>query len=204
MAVIKSGATTDQLTIDPTSKAARVTLYDSSGNYQGKKQTYSASTTAAFAAPAGTTSFFAIAGSSTKTIKIQKIIVTGMDLTTLAFVTVVARKYSTAITLGTKTDLVQVPHDSSNAAGTASIVGVYTAAPTDGSLVGTIATERFVGKSTTVAEGVQEARLEFLFGNGDEIQPVVLRGTAQYLSLAFAAAPATAPNVVVYVTWTEE
>jgi hypothetical protein len=32
MAVIKSGATTDQLTIDPTSKAARVTLYDTSGN----------------------------------------------------------------------------------------------------------------------------------------------------------------------------
>jgi hypothetical protein len=32
MAIIKSGATTDQWTIDPTSKAGRVTLYDSSGN----------------------------------------------------------------------------------------------------------------------------------------------------------------------------
>lgn len=32
MAIIKSGATSDQLTIDPTSKAARVTLYDASGN----------------------------------------------------------------------------------------------------------------------------------------------------------------------------
>src|SRR3990167_1796754 len=32
MAIIKSGATTDELTVDPTSKAARVTLYDSSGN----------------------------------------------------------------------------------------------------------------------------------------------------------------------------
>jgi hypothetical protein len=32
MAVIKSGATTDEMTIDPTSKAARVTLYDSDGN----------------------------------------------------------------------------------------------------------------------------------------------------------------------------
>ncbi len=32
MAVIKSGATTDQLTVDPASKAARVTLYDTSGN----------------------------------------------------------------------------------------------------------------------------------------------------------------------------
>jgi hypothetical protein len=32
MATIKSGATTDQWTIDPTSKAGRVTLYDASGN----------------------------------------------------------------------------------------------------------------------------------------------------------------------------
>ena len=32
MAVIRSGATTDELTVDPTSKASRVTLYDSSGN----------------------------------------------------------------------------------------------------------------------------------------------------------------------------
>jgi hypothetical protein len=32
MAVIKSGATSDQLTIDATSKAARTTLYDTSGN----------------------------------------------------------------------------------------------------------------------------------------------------------------------------
>jgi len=32
VAIIKSGATTDQWTIDPVSKAGRVTLYDSSGN----------------------------------------------------------------------------------------------------------------------------------------------------------------------------
>jgi hypothetical protein len=32
MAIIKSGATTDQWTIDPTSKAGRVTLYDPAGN----------------------------------------------------------------------------------------------------------------------------------------------------------------------------
>lgn len=32
MAVIKSGASTDQLTVDPTSKSARVSLYDTSGN----------------------------------------------------------------------------------------------------------------------------------------------------------------------------
>ena len=35
MAVIKSGVTADQLTIDPTAKAARVTAYDSSGAEKG-------------------------------------------------------------------------------------------------------------------------------------------------------------------------
>ncbi len=39
MAVIKSGATTDQLTVDPASKAARVTFYDSSGNVISPLQT---------------------------------------------------------------------------------------------------------------------------------------------------------------------
>lgn len=35
MAVIKSGASTDELTVDPTSKAARTTLYDSAGGAIG-------------------------------------------------------------------------------------------------------------------------------------------------------------------------
>lgn len=35
MAVIKSGATSDQLTVDPTSKAARVTQYDAAGSVLG-------------------------------------------------------------------------------------------------------------------------------------------------------------------------
>lgn len=39
MAIIKSGATSDQLTIDPTSKAARMTLYDTSGNSMGTSST---------------------------------------------------------------------------------------------------------------------------------------------------------------------
>lgn len=36
MAVIKSGVTTDQLTVDATSKAARTTLYNTDGNIVGK------------------------------------------------------------------------------------------------------------------------------------------------------------------------
>lgn len=35
MAIIQSGASSDNLTVDPTSKAARVTLYNSSGTEQG-------------------------------------------------------------------------------------------------------------------------------------------------------------------------
>lgn len=43
MAVIRSGATADEWTIDPTSKAGRVTLYDAAGNPLGeRKVTYQA------------------------------------------------------------------------------------------------------------------------------------------------------------------
>lgn len=40
MAVIKSGATSDQLTIDPISKAARVTLYDAADNPINYSETF--------------------------------------------------------------------------------------------------------------------------------------------------------------------
>jgi hypothetical protein len=40
MAKIRSGATTDELTVDPTSKAARTTLYDSAGNPINYSETF--------------------------------------------------------------------------------------------------------------------------------------------------------------------
>ena len=78
MAVIKSGATTDQLTVDATSKAARTTDYDSAGRevaVQVKKTYAAAGPVAGFTPPATPTDMIIIEGSATKTIRIISILV---------------------------------------------------------------------------------------------------------------------------------
>jgi len=200
MAVIKSGATSDQLTIDATSKAARVTLYDEAGNNLSPRDTYRASTTAVFAAAAGTAPFFALYGSATKTIKVKKVVISGLTLTAVAYLNLNIAKYSTAISAGTATALTAVPLDSNDAASTVSLVNVYTAAPTAGTKVGDLTTRRNLGQATTAAAaGIPE---EIIFDFNDF--PVVLRGTAQGIAAYFTGAPASAVSMALTVVWTEE
>lgn len=204
MAVIKSGATSDQWTIDPTSKAGRVTPYDSGGTYRGQKSTYRAATNATLAAASGTASFFAIFGSSTKTIVVQRIRLSGLTTTTTTVYSgVVARKYSTAISGGTSTDMTSVPLDSNFAASTQSILKVYTAAPTDGTLVGVIAAERIFTPNATTTQGDGIIDIDFRHMGG-ETTGVVLRGTGEGLTLAFATAPGNTTTLAIDVEWTEE
>src|SRR5258708_5658378 len=70
MAVIRSGASVDELTIDPISKAARVILYDAAGNALSGvgKATYMASST--FTPAATPTDLVTIFGSATKTVRV--------------------------------------------------------------------------------------------------------------------------------------
>lgn len=205
MAVIKSGASSDQLTIDATSKAARVTPYDTLGNNRGTKPTYRAATTANVVAAAGAAMFFVIAGSSTKTIIVQRIMVSGSTLTAVAYNSYVAEKWSTAPTGGTATTLTQVPNDANSAAATASLCQVYTVAPTEGTPIGPIACKRVLLQATTAAAAGIPDIVEFDFRTmGSENTGVYLRGTAQALSIAFGAAPASAVTVAVQVEWTEE
>src|SRR5688572_5082632 len=103
MATIKSGASTDVLTVGVTSKAARVEPYDSRGNNRGVKATYRAATTANVVAAAGAAMFFVIAGSASRTIIVQRIRITGMTLTAVAYNSLVAEKWSSAPTGGTAT-----------------------------------------------------------------------------------------------------
>ena len=205
MAVIKSGASTDQLSVDATSKAARVTLYNTDGVAEGEKATYRAATPTTVVTAVSAAMFFVIAGSGTKTIRVRRIRISGETLTAVIAQSVVVEKWSTAPTAGTAVTLTQVPLDSTDPAATASLCQVYTAAPTEGTLVGTVATHRHLQKPTTAADaGPAYTDVEFVFGNQSETRPVVLRGTAQALSLAFAAAPATAVTLSVEVEWTEE
>ena len=202
---IVSGATSDLLTVDPTSKAARVSLYASNGEYLGEKNTYRAATTAVFAAPAGTTPFFALQGSSSKIIRIQRIRICGLTLTSVAYLNLNLAKYSTAISGGTPTALTMTPLDSSAPAATASLVNVYTAAPTAGSKVGDVATSRTLAQATTAAAaGIPDDDIIFDFRNIGEPSPVVLRSTSEGIALYFTAAPATAVTMALEIEWTEE
>lgn len=204
MAIIKSGASSDQLTIDATSKAARVSLYKSDGTYDGEKSTYRASTLVPLV-PAVTAdrAWFIISGSASKTVKVRRIRISGGTLTAVAYITFNVRKYSSASSAGTSTTLVNVPLDSNDAAATA-VVKAYTAVPTDGSLVGTIATWRTLLQATTAAAAGQTWDHMFTFGEAGNTEPVVLRGTAQELVLSFPVAPATTITVAVDAEWTEE
>lgn len=206
MAVIKSGASSDQLTVGATSKAARVELYDNLGVYRGVKKTYGAASIIPFV-PAVTASrtIFNIGGSATKTIIVKRIIITGSSLTVVAYLAYNVVKYSTATTGGTSTNLPQVPFDANDAAGTSAQVRTYTAVPTDGTLVGTIASRRVLMQATTaVATGVFHEPIIFDFGDKSDNHGIVLRGVAQECAVVFPVAPATTPTLAIEVEWSEE
>jgi hypothetical protein len=203
MAIIKSGASSDQLSIDATSKAARVTLYDTSGNSLAQQATYRASTSMTVAAAASATApFFVIYGSSSKVIRVQRVVVSGPSTTTAAIQGFELIKYSTAPSGGTATALTQVPLDSASPAGTSSLCQVYTAAPTAGTAVGTLGSIRMINKSTTVVDGSEMSFYEFDFREYGRNTPIILRSTSHGVGLELHVATAT--TVAVFVEWTEE
>lgn len=214
MAIIKSGSSTDQLTVDPTSKAARVTLYDSAGRAIAGAATYSISSN--FTPVATPNNLVIIAGSATKTIRVY-----GMWIFTQATAAGSAqfflKKYSTLwggagvfVSAGTA-----VPFDSNNAAATAAQVGHFSTDPTPGTLVGimraaTIATP--VLRPATPAGIIELSGIDMISGTQSMdattsglLQPITLRGTAQYLAIDHNDVALIAGQIHQYtVIWTEE
>lgn len=205
MAVIKSGASSDNLTVDPTSKAARVTLYDAAGNLVAQKRTYRAATTAVLV-PAVTVNvpWLVVRGSATQTMRLQRIQISGLTLTAVAYLHVNVAKYSTSASGGTSSALTQVPLDSNSAAGTSAGISVYTAIPTAGNKVGDISSKRFMGQATTAAAAGIPDIVDFDFRNLGEQSSVVIRGTSQEVGMYWQTAPATTVSMLLEVEWTEE
>jgi len=212
MAIIKSGASSDQLTVDPASKAGRVTLYDSAGrelSYQ-LKQTFMAS--GSFTPAATPTDLVTIYGSATKTVRVVSLKLTTTN-TAAGSQEYFIIKRSAANTGGTFVAGTAVPLDSNNVAATAT-AGHYTANPSGlGAAVGTIATFRVaspVAKPATFAGIVQDAGYDFLAisqaGKGSFMdQAVTLRGTAQGLVVNFNGAALVAGQTHAYtLLWMEE
>ena len=204
MAVIKSGASSDELTVDATAKAARVTLYNLDGTANSEKATYRASTIIPLvAAVTVNVPIFNIIGSATKTVTVKRITASGMTLTAVGYFTINVEKLSTASTGGTSTTLAAVPLDSNNAAATA-VVKAYTAAPTKGSLVGVIATWRALWQATAAAAAGVTDYFTYNFGDMRETKGVTLRGAAQEVALVFPVVLASAGTLAIDIEWTEE
>lgn len=206
MAEIQSGDNPAvKWTIDPVSKAGRVSVYDKYGVYRGPKPTYGAATPSTLVAAAGSAMFFVMQASATKTIRLQRLRVSGFTLSAVEYLTVVAEKWSTAPTGGTATALSQVPFDAADGAGTAALCQVYTAAPTEGTLVGTLASQRFLAQAGAVAAGLPGIVLfDWSHRGGEPLAPTLRVNTNDCISLAFGAAPASAVTCAVEALWTEE
>jgi hypothetical protein len=96
-----------------------------------------------------------------------------------------------------------VPHDSTSAAGTASLVNFYTALATTGTVVGTIANAT-IYMPLTGTVGIMQEPLVFPWGQENDSEAPTLRGTAQCLQAAFGTTTTNAPTLSVNVTWTEK
>lgn len=209
MAVIKSGVSADQLTIDPTSKAARVTLYDSSGrevSYQGKR-TYSVSGT--FTPAATPTDIITIIGSATTNVRVISMFITTTN-TAAGSQQFLLVKRSTADTGGTFVAGTAVPYDSADAAATA-VAGHWTANPAAlGAVVGTLNTIRVaspVAIPASFAGIVQIAGYELIQASEASLLDkfITLRGIAQQLAINFAGVALVAGQTHAYrVVWIEE
>jgi hypothetical protein len=211
MAVIKSGAGTDQLTIDAVSKAARVTLYDATGNLliPHSKATYFA--TGNFVPAATPTDMVTIFGSASKTVKVVSFRI-NMNSTAAGSAYLRLIKRATANGGGTFTAVTSVLADSADPAATA-IAGHYTVNPASlGTNLGNVCHYNLA--SPVLVPGnfagvVREAGFDMLqwgFSNiADQCKPITLHGGGEGLCLNGNSAALLAGQTHSWsIVWTEE
>lgn len=213
MAIIQSGdsSSSSLLTVDPTSKALRGSKYDNIGGNIGaigQRAAYCASVTSKTNLSTGGGTFFAIYGSSTRIIRVQRILIFATLATTAAYLEVdIINRFNRDLAFTTVPNLAltQVPTDSNNPPGSACLCAMWGAAsaPTVGTGGGTIASKnQFAPVTGTPVRA--PAVYDFDWRRQDEAQAPRLHGVTQGLEAAFGAAPATAPSVTCSVWWTEE
>lgn len=167
------------------------------------RATYMASS--AFTTPAAaTTDMFEIYGSSTKTVKVERIEVAyvGTDNNTIPTKCFLLKR-SSANTVGTAVTQTAIPVDSNSAAATA-VVKVYSANPTTGSSLGQINSSLL--NANPLLNGNNPPPRIVLYDAHLAGQPLTLRGTAQGIVANFNGVipDCTGPALSYTVTWTEE
>lgn len=172
-------------------------LITSNRPQDGSKATYS--TNVIGLSPASSpTDVFTITGSSTKTIRILKFVLTATK-TTGSTVDIVILKRSTANTGGTSTNPTKVSHDSNDPAATATI-NAYTANPTTGTLVGNISARKlFVNTAGTGSSDSYVTEWGIRPSKG-----IVLRGTNEVFAINLNGTTMSGGNLDINIEWTEE
>lgn len=165
----------------------------------GQLASYSTQVTNLPLVASGNTDVFTIYGSATKTIRITRMMVSGNVTSGTTTIPLALVKRSSVDTGGTPNALSAVPHDSQNAAATATI-NWYSANPTGlGTTVGSgLATQ----KLALPAIGTVNNVAIFDFGTRPA-QAVVLRGTSEGLCLNLATTTSTGGTMNIYIEWTE-
>jgi hypothetical protein len=142
------------------------------------------------------TDIFTISGSSTKTISITNIEISGLSNNEDGFGIAILKR-SSANSGGTSTTRVAVPHDSLSPAATA-VVQAYTANPTIGTLVGIVrSSELFFPTTANLGQN-----LTYEFGTRPS-QPIILRGTSELLTVNFHGNSLGGSSLNISVEWTE-
>lgn len=169
-------------------------------NTPAKKATYSASIVA-LAPAASATDFVTLTGSATATVRVTRAECSGIT-TANATATIEALVRSTANTVGTPAAMTAVPHDSNDAAASATVTA-YTANPTTGTLVGIVRAAKITTGPAASATVVPAPVIWDFTAPGQ--QEVVLRGIAQVFALNGAGASFSAGAALnCAVSWTEE
>jgi hypothetical protein len=164
----------------------------------GAKATYRASKIALSPA-ASATDIFTITGSASKTIRVTRVRISGTE-TTAGHAVFQLIKRSTANTAGTSASVTAVPLDSNDAAASATVLS-YTANPTLGTTIGSIAVSRIFLPAAATATGEESMLLTF----GDlAAKALVLRGTSQVLAVNLNGATVTGGSLHIEIEWTEE
>lgn len=173
----------------------------------GQRPTYSAAKVGLVPASSAT-DIFTLTGSASKTIRVTRIEIAATTTSaTPAVLDVLLLKRSTADTGGTSTGSpTPVPHDSNNAAVSATVLA-YTANPTTGNLVGTaIRNQKLLQTlaTSTATDFPQVDHLVWEFGNRPS-QALVLRGINDVLAINLAGATATATaSFDIAIEWSED
>lgn len=164
------------------------------------KQTFSASGGSA-SLPTTSTAVCGMAGSSTKVIKIRRILLSGGATAVVTEpIAIQKRSSANANASGTPLALTQVPYDASNSAGTAAFVDIWQAAPTLGTLVGVLA-DPFVTFSNYTT-GTSNGPTTVVFGQLG--QPIVLRSTSQMVEVNLGGSVPSGLSLSCTFEWTEE